>query len=780
MATAEADGSTATQLFKKAQNFEQKKLWLEAEEVYRQALQMNSNLQEYIHFNLAQLLLNKNDYPQARHHFEKVLELSPNIKLQIDSQFNLAKISLTEKKYDQARKYLKPLEKRLRREEIYPQILWSYASAEKAMRNQALFCKLIRKVYSKFPDFAPTQSWGLDLEKNQFEFTSTGCKASLEDQKIRIKNLLWAGASGKVKRELDDLKNKNKFDQYELQRLEVYYLLHEGDVAQALKILTPLYNERKNDFSYLMTIGSVAARAGEYQAAVGSLYRASKLAGKSKKSREALYQSAFLSYQFQDYDGARKRFREFIKLHPKSGLSRDAQWHLAWIQYLKGDYSGAFTSFQNLKKNAGRSGGKKSSIERINYWMAMSLFKQKKFAESRDLFTQLAKDPLLGYYSQAAQFRIRKINELVAENPKSKELEVVKVASQFVPRYSVAERLLPSDDLFDAVILSPEARESEESIITTLVGDEGESAEEAVVEDAAESVESQVSLDRPPVVVDEDSEQTPQSSFSSPILSQRFERAKELVNLGLLDWAKWDLYDIERKTSNREYLKKLMSEYEAVSNYHRSSYIGQVYFGKQRADLGIEQARGIWESTFPKAYAQFVLKYSKQFDIPSELVWAIMRAESQYKKDVISPVGALGLMQVMPSTGRRIASMLNESDFQPSQLLEPDTGIRIGARYLQRLMKKFEGAVPLVAAGYNAGPHRVKTWLSSFGFLELDEFIEHIPFLETRNYVKKVVANYQTYNYLYGKKTESLASLSEVNQVRFSESVFTKETWEEL
>lgn len=94
-------------------------------------------------------------------------------------------------------------------------------------------------------------------------------------------------------------------------------------------------------------------------------------------------------------------------------------------------------------------------------------------------------------------------------------------------------------------------------------------------------------------------------------------------------------------------------------------------------------------------------------------------------------------MQVMPNTGKRVSQILGENDFSPKKLLEPNDGIKIGARYLQRLMVKFENTVPLVAASYNAGPHRVKTWLASFGFLEMDEFIEHIPFLETRNYVKK-------------------------------------------
>jgi soluble lytic murein transglycosylase len=269
-------------------------------------------------------------------------------------------------------------------------------------------------------------------------------------------------------------------------------------------------------------------------------------------------------------------------------------------------------------------------------------------------------------------------------------------------------------------------------------------------------------------------------SFANPVLVKRFERARDLMILGLNDWAKWDLYDIEKKTSNKDYLKNLMQEYQTVENYNRSAYIAQVYFGGQRALHGLDGVRYLWEYAYPKAYAPFVMKYSKQMDIPAELVWGIMRAESIYKKDVISPVGALGLMQVMPGTGMKIAEMMKEKDFNPRSLLEPETAVKIGSRYLQRLDKRFENNIPLVAAAYNAGPHRVATWLSSFGTLDVDEFVEHIPFLETRNYVKKVVSNFQVYSMLYSNKKDSLAYLSETLKVKLPDSVASKETWEDM
>jgi soluble lytic murein transglycosylase len=763
------------EVFKKALQAEQAQNWQEAETYYNQIVEMKSHLQEYALFNLANIQKNNGKLSEAKLNYEKLLSLSPNLKLQIDTQFQLAQVHLLEKNYNRAKQYLKPLEKRLRREEIYPQILWAYAEAEKATKNKVGFCKWIKRIYTKFPEFPLAQNWGFVLSKNEFQGTKTNCQASLEEQKNRIKNQLWAGLSEKVRQELKTLKESGA-DIYEVQRLEVFYLLHEGEVQQALQLLVPLYEQRKNDFNYLVTLASVSARAGEFQTAIGSYYRASKLV-RNKRGREALYQSAFLSYQFQDYDGASKRFQEFIKLHPRSGLSRDAEWHLAWIKYLKGDYTEAVTRLQVLKNKLSRKQKKGSSADRIQYWLAMSHLKQKKYEESRYLFEQLAKDPLKGYYSLAAQHRIQKLDLIAPIKVKRSIHDLNRIFAKFTPRFSSLERILPSDDVLVAPEITELETESEENVKQILEG--STLAEESTAEESAEPVEEQVSLESSEPQEAEVVESS-KSPFSSAVLTARFDRAKSLTALGLDEWAKWDLYDIERKTTNREYLKKLIEEYQLVENYHRSSYIGQTYFGSQRAQLGLELGKGLWQSAYPRAYAEFVQKYTKQFDIPFELVWAIMRAESQYKKDVISPVGALGLMQVMPSTGKRVAEMLREQNFQPASLLQPETGIRYGSRYLQRLYKKFEGSIPMVAAAYNAGPHRVKTWLNSFGGLELDEFIEHIPFLETRNYVKKVSANFQIYNLLYGRKGDSMLSLAEPNWVRFPEAVFSKETWEEF
>lgn len=767
------------ELFKLADRQTQEQDLVGAELSYQQLISANSNLQEYAHYFYALNLKKQKRSAEAKVQFKKILELSPNFKLLVESNFELAQFAIEEKNFIAARALLLPFEKRLRHEEKYPEIVLSLARAERGLGKVNNFCKWIKILYTHYPEVSEISSWGLKLKDNILDGQATQCLSSPEEQNKRIKNLQWAGMSEEALREINEIAEAKVLDALELDKLRVQYFLHEGDVTKALDILLANYQERKNHFGYLMTLASASARAGEVPAAVGSYYAAYRLGGKSKLAKQALYQAAFLSYQFQDYDGAARKFQEFMRIFPSSGLATDAKWHLAWIRYLRGDFEGAYKSFVELKTTSVKKKKRQTfSTDRLNYWMAMSLLKQNRLEEAKFIFEGLAQDTLLGYYSIAAQFRLKKIEPLM---PKAIRRSVTD-SIRHVARIN-SQAILPSDEYLISEVLSLEPVESEESIVVSALKTDfnteraGGGDSEIVVTNEEESPTEGGAAAA--VASGKELEES-KSPFASPILVKRFERARDLISLGLQDWAKWDLFDIEKKTSNREYLRSLMTEYEKIEVFQRSSYIGQTTFGALRAKAGMDKTgRPLWEHTYPKAYARYVQKFSKQFEIPMELVWGIMRAESQYKKDVISPVGALGLMQVMPGTGVKIANMIGEAQFHPKKLLEPETGIKIGSRYLARLMKKFENSVPLVAASYNAGPHRVKSWLASFGDLEMDEFIEHIPFLETRNYVKRVVSNFQIYNGLYGKKSDAVASLADPNQVKINEPLVMRETWED-
>ncbi len=148
------------------------------------------------------------------------------------------------------------------------------------------------------------------------------------------------------------------------------------------------------------------------------------------------------------------------------------------------------------------------------------------------------------------------------------------------------------------------------------------------------------------------------------------------------------------------------------------------------------------EQRFPLAWQDMFARYTSNKSIPQSFAMAIARQESGWNPKVCSPVGACGLMQVMPATAKYTAKLYKLSGYnKSSQLLDVQTNIEIGTHYLEYVYQQFNHNRIYAAAAYNAGPHRLKRWQqSSAGRLDPVAFIETIPFLETRAYVKNVLA----------------------------------------
>jgi soluble lytic murein transglycosylase len=153
---------------------------------------------------------------------------------------------------------------------------------------------------------------------------------------------------------------------------------------------------------------------------------------------------------------------------------------------------------------------------------------------------------------------------------------------------------------------------------------------------------------------------------------------------------------------------------------------------------------------FPVTYASEVQNNASLQQLEPALVFGLMRQESMLDKNAESPVGARGLMQIMPETGRQIARKLNEPWRTASSLFEPDTNIKYGTFYYKQMLNRFNGNFALAAAAYNAGPNRVDKWLPSDKQMPADIWIETIPFKETRKYVTSVLS----YTLIYSQRLQ--------------------------
>ncbi len=158
---------------------------------------------------------------------------------------------------------------------------------------------------------------------------------------------------------------------------------------------------------------------------------------------------------------------------------------------------------------------------------------------------------------------------------------------------------------------------------------------------------------------------------------------------------------------------------------------------------------------FPMPHQSSVVQRANAIGLDPAYVYGLIRQESRFITDARSHVGASGLMQVMPATARWTARKIGMTDFEPHRINERDTNIAIGTAYLKLALDDFEGSLPMAAAAYNAGPNRPRAWRNG-PVLAGEIWAENIPFEETRDYVKKVLANTTTYAAIITGQPQSL------------------------
>ncbi len=152
-----------------------------------------------------------------------------------------------------------------------------------------------------------------------------------------------------------------------------------------------------------------------------------------------------------------------------------------------------------------------------------------------------------------------------------------------------------------------------------------------------------------------------------------------------------------------------------------------------------------WRILFPQPYWETIKAESAKNNLDPYLVAALIRQESEFNPSVISYANAWGLMQLLPSVGKAMAREEGIAHFETFQLLDPDTNIRLGTRYLHQLLEKFDGVQEYALAAYNAGDNRVTDWEAAGPYHGMDEFVESIPFTQTRDYVQAILRNVETY-----------------------------------
>jgi soluble lytic murein transglycosylase len=171
----------------------------------------------------------------------------------------------------------------------------------------------------------------------------------------------------------------------------------------------------------------------------------------------------------------------------------------------------------------------------------------------------------------------------------------------------------------------------------------------------------------------------------------------------------------------------------------------------------------LWRLAFPLPFWRPLTAFAQQRGIDPYLIAGLIRQESEFNPSVVSYANAYGLTQVLPSTGRMLSRQLNIRHFRASMLFTPEVNLNIGTYYLRSVLDQLQGKWEATLASYNAGKSRVVRWLNWSNFQEPAEFVESIPFIQTRDYVKSVMRNADVYRRLYGPNPFALVSTEDVD-----------------
>jgi peptidoglycan lytic transglycosylase len=229
-----------------------------------------------------------------------------------------------------------------------------------------------------------------------------------------------------------------------------------------------------------------------------------------------------------------------------------------------------------------------------------------------------------------------------------------------------------------------------------------------------------------------------------------YRRAIELKTLGLdADAAHEVAVLTERYSREPDALVALSTMLNEVGAYHQALRLARARFRDQLERTGGTIAPSLWNVAYPTGLLP-TIKLQGAKGVDPYLIAAIIREESQYDVKAVSRVGAIGLMQVMPATANTVAQRVGLPAVGREDLFDQETNIRIGVRYVEQLLEQFSGNLVYTIASYNAGPLAVGNWITQYRGQGEDEFVELIPYQETRQYVKRVLRSYREYVRLGG------------------------------
>jgi tetratricopeptide (TPR) repeat protein len=469
---------------------------------------------------------------------------------------------------------------------------------------------------------------------------------------------------------------------------------------------------KRNDFKkvidkkrYLYYRARLNYALGNYTAAVSWFTRYKKAFGETPSV--VLYLARTYRKLGKSSDASRMYDRH-LRLYPKHPNSHDILWYRAWQHEEGGDFKRAISLFRSMYR---RHPGSRMAAK-ARFRCGLLYYRQKNYDSAYHIWESYARSYPSSYH--VPRFRYWSAKALIKKNRPGKAEEILRSIAGESPLdyYSYRARAM-----------------------LTLLTDSLHKV----------SIDTLYDLERAQHWLDS-------LSVNNKPLSKRDSlfllRGTMAISMDIVPQAEFFFEPIEVTYPENLGLQFDLAVLYALHGHPTLSFrIARFLSRRIPGEVQDSMPLAIYFLLYPFSFNEMIESAASTFSVDDCFIRAVIRQESIFDPIIGSPAGAIGLMQIMPATGKAIANTLDDP-YTPDSLYNPEKNVRYGAFYLRKLLKEFDGSKVLALSGYNGGPHNAIKWLKRNHDLDFDLFVESISFSETRTYVKKVLANYWTYRHL--------------------------------
>ena len=641
-------------------------------------------------------LYTKGKTSDAKELFEKITD--PKFRLADYSQYYLALINYDLANREQARQILTQLKQR------FPQSIWIpgatllQAKIDIAEKNYGSAEEILRQLRADKSAKREIADEALYLQAQNREAQGDPIRAHALYNTVRdsAPNSRWAAAARKaqviLRQTFPDLFTFQTIDEL---AAEADRLARERQTIEAETLYNKLLNNASDAatrLTYLTKLANLFLSTRSRNDAIPTLELIARDFPESAEAAKALYQIGQIYWNRHENTQALEYFQLILEKYPTSEYVDRARFAAADIHEYFGRRPEAIQLYSDIIKLSPVGQIRDDAAWRL----AWLYYRNGDLPSASEAFSTLSKQSGNGPFGTAALYWQARISEKSGENDKARQTYRQITASAPESYYqSLSWRALQR------------------------LGDASEEPKWVVVSSPQEA-------DDPPI---------------APELVFHLSRARALGSLSLQHLAITELDELNRAATPSNRMRAfLMREYFKTGGYARSL---------QLANQLPSSRRDREPYRYPLAFWQLIQQKAQQRGLDPYLVLALIRQESLFDARARSPAAALGLMQLLQPTAARVAKQIGIAVPTPDMLFDPDVNLTLGTQYLKDLLARYSNNRQKAIAAYNAGESAVDRWEKEISTDDIEEFVERIPYVETRGYVKLVLRNQQIYKSLY-------------------------------